>query len=54
MLKAAKKIDRDTAERNKTQEVFPVPEAVMAQYYDQYERGMNVKPEMPRNGSNPR
>ncbi len=43
VLKAAKKIDRDTAERNKTQEVFPVPEAVMAQYYDQYERGMNVQ-----------
>ena len=37
VLKDAKKIDHDNAQKNKTEEVFPIPEAVMAQYYEQYE-----------------
>jgi tetratricopeptide (TPR) repeat protein len=40
ILKAAKKIDRDNAAKNKTREVFLTPEAVMARYYDQFEAGV--------------
>ncbi len=37
VLKAAKKIDREIAGKNKTKEVILPPEAIMAQYYDQWE-----------------
>ena len=37
ILKKAKEIDRENAKKNKTREVFLTPEAIMAQYYDQFE-----------------
>ena len=36
-LKKAKQIDRDRARKYRTLEIFLTPEAVMAQYYDQFE-----------------
>ena len=36
-MKAAKQIDRENATKNKTREVFLTPEAIMAQFYDQFE-----------------
>ena len=37
ILKSAKKIDRENAAKNKTREASPLPEAIMAQYYEQFE-----------------
>lgn len=37
VLKEARDKDRENAKKNHTDEQFPVPEAVMAQYYEQYE-----------------
>jgi tetratricopeptide (TPR) repeat protein len=37
VLKEAKQFDRENAVKNKTPEVFLAPEAVMAQYYDEFE-----------------
>jgi len=37
VLKKAKEIDRANAKKNGTREVFLTPEAILAQYYDQYE-----------------
>jgi tetratricopeptide (TPR) repeat protein len=44
ILKAAKKIDRENAETKKTKEVFLTPEAIMAQYYDQFEDKKSENP----------
>ncbi len=41
VLKAAKKIDVANAAKNKTREVFLTPEAIMAQYYEQFEAGVD-------------
>jgi tetratricopeptide (TPR) repeat protein len=46
MLKAAKKIDREKAAKDKTREVFLTPEAIMAQYYDQFEGSGSKNPEI--------
>lgn len=45
ILKAAKKIDRDNAKKNGTREVFLTPEAIMAQYYQQFEGDKSQSPE---------
>jgi tetratricopeptide (TPR) repeat protein len=37
VLKKAKAIDKETAEKNKAREIFLTPEAIMAQYYAQFE-----------------
>jgi tetratricopeptide (TPR) repeat protein len=45
ILKAAKEIDRTNAKKNKTREVFLTPEAIMAQYYSQFEGVESKNPE---------
>ncbi|MGO9109363.1 MAG: hypothetical protein ACLP9L_09030 [Thermoguttaceae bacterium] len=37
VLKKAKQIDRENAEKNATPEVFLTPEAIMAQFYERSE-----------------
>ena len=51
ILKAAKKIDPRMPRRTRRGRVFLTPEAIMAQYYDQYERPEDRR--MPRSGSRP-
>jgi tetratricopeptide (TPR) repeat protein len=45
-LKVAKSLDRENALRNKTQEVVLTPEAIMGQYYEQYEGPGSVHSEV--------
>ena len=45
ILKKAKEIDRKNAAKNGTREVFLTPEAIMAQYYDQFEGSKSANPE---------
>ncbi|MGO9112431.1 MAG: tetratricopeptide repeat protein [Thermoguttaceae bacterium] len=45
LLKQAKEIDRANAKKNKTREVFLTPEAIMAQYYYQFEGKDSKNPE---------
>ncbi len=45
ILKAAKEIDRANAKKNKKPEGFLTPEAIMAQYYDQFEGAGSKNPE---------
>ena len=46
ILKAAKKIDRENAKKNSGKEVFLTPEAIMAQYYEQFEGEKSDNPKI--------
>jgi len=45
ILKKAKDIDRTNAKKPNAKEVFLTPEAIMAQYYDQFEGAKSLNPE---------
>lgn len=45
ILKKAKEIDRTNAKKPNAKEVFLTPEAIMAQYYDQFEGAKSLNPE---------
>ena len=45
-LKKATKLDRENSKNNKTSEVFPAPEAIMAQYYEEFEGLQSENPEV--------